>query len=817
VLKVWRPSTGATVATLLDNPALGATTSTSSETNISSTTPTITGVAVNNGDILVLELWAQNTQLFATSATDTIYYDGTTEGSTTSNAAFLQVPGLITFSSGAGAAGFKISYGNYGLYCLAQTVTITVVDGSGNAVTGYTGTVNITTTTGHGNWSLTTGHGTLTMGSADSGSASYVWNSADSAATFALSYKTGGASVTVNAVDSVTSSIHDDGTQGAIAFSPSGFTVTSAPFSNPSGGVPAFASPQVAGSNFSLYLTAYGQNPTDNTCGIITGYTGAKSLNFWSSFVNPASGTRQASINGTAIATSEGASAAQSVTFSAGQATVTANYKDAGSLSLSMKDATTGNPSLPNGIRGSTGTFVSRPYDFVVTNIKRTADNFANPAASSANGTVFTGAGRAFTATVTAIEAGGTATPNFGQETPAESVKFDVALVIPASGNAPSVSGTFGAFANGSATGTAFSWAEAGIVQLKPRLYDGNYLGSGDFIGSATGNVGRFTPDHFAVALNTPVIGTACTAGSFSYIGQALAYTVAPVITVTAQSLGNTTTLNYTGSLYKVTNSSLTGRSYTPTPASPALNLAGLPATTTDPAIADQGAGVSTLTFSAGSGIAFARAAAIAPFAANIALSINVIDTDAVTATNPVTFGSGSGISFSTSAWQRYGRMALHNRVGSELLDLPLSLTTEYYVNSTVGFTTNLDDSCSVAPTLAFSNYQQNLSAGQTCVRDTGSPGVSGLGCAAAAAASVGCSAAAGPRYRSSAQCGDFNLNLAAPGSGNSGAVTVTATAPSWLQYLWNVSSGSNSNPSGMATFGIFPGPTSRIYQREVY
>jgi len=94
-------------------------------------------------------------------------------------------------------------------------------------------------------------------------------------------------------------------------------------------------------------------------------------------------------------------------------------------------------------------------------------------------------------------------------------------------------------------------------------------------------------------------------------------------------------------------------------------------------------------------------------------------------------------------------------------------------------------------------------------VRDSGSPGVSGVGCAAAAAP--------GLRYRSSPQGGDFNLILAAPGSGNSGAVTVTASAPSWLQYLWNVSSGSNANPAGMATFGMFPGPTSRIYQREVY
>ena len=214
--------------------------------------------------------------------------------------------------------------------------------------------------------------------------------------------------------------------------------------------------------------------------------------------------------------------------FTAGQALVTAVYRDAGSLSLSMKDDTTGNPALPTGIRGSTGSVVWRPSGFSVTNVKRTSDNFANPAATTVGGTAFTGAGRAFTATVTALESGGSATPNFGRESPAESVRFDVALVVPVSGNAPAVAGTLGSFTNGVATGSAFSWPEAGIMQLLPRIADGDYLGAGDFISSPSGNVGRFTPDHFATALNTPVFATACAAGAFSYLGQPISYAVAP-------------------------------------------------------------------------------------------------------------------------------------------------------------------------------------------------------------------------------------------------------------------------------------------------
>jgi len=707
------------------------------------------------------------------------------------------------------AASFHITTSNYGIYCLPQTVTVAVRDASGNAFSGYGGTVTLSTTTGKGTWSLTSGGGTFTDAVPNDGLATYTFPGYQNSAIFALSYSSGAPVVTVDATQSSPTVINDDGTQGAITFAPSGFTVTSSPFTNPAGGVAAFASPQIAGSAFSVYLTAYGVNPTDNTCGIITSYAGTKSINFWSTYVNPATGTVKATVNGNSAATAETSSTAQSVAFTSGQAAVTASYKDAGSLSLSMKDATTGNPNLTTGIRGSTGTLVSRPANFVVSNIKNTASGVANPAATSATGAVFIGAGQPFTATVTAVESGGAATPNFGRESPAESVKFSTVLVLPASGDAPSVTGTFPAFAGGSATGTAFGWPEVGIVNLVPRVSDGDYLGSGDVVGNATGNVGRFIPYTFAVALNTPVFATGCNAGGFTYVGQPLVYTIAPMITATAQALGGTTTLNYTGTLFKLTNSSLTGRAYTPTPATPALSLGGLPATSVDPVIVDLGTGQATMTFSSGTGLLFARGGAIAPFNANVALSIHVIDLDGAAASNPVTFGAASGIAFSTGATQLYGRVALHNALGSELLDLPMPLTTEYYLSVTQGFATNLKDTCTATPALTFSAYQQNLAAGGTCVRDAGSPGQSGVGCAAAAPGSLAITA--------NAAAGNFNMHLQAPGSGKSGAVTVTAGAPTWLQYLWNSSTGSVSSPSAMATFGVFPAPASRVHQREVY
>jgi MSHA biogenesis protein MshQ len=311
------------------------------------------------------------------------------------------------------------------------------------------------------------------------------------------------------------------------------------------------------------------------------------------------------------------------------------------------------------------------------------------------------------------------------------------------------------------------------------------------------------------------VFGTGCAAGGFSYLGQPLSYTVPPVLTVTALSAAGSTARNYTGAFLKLTNSTLTGRTYSPTPVSPALDSSGLPSTAADPAISDLGSGQATLTFGTGTGLLFTRGAAVAPFSANISLSINVIDSDGVAAPNPVVFGSATGISFSTSAMQYYGRLALRDAVGSELLDLPMALTTQYYLSTTQGFTTNLNDNCTAAPSIALSNFRLNLvgfapinTSGKTCVRDSGSPGVSGAACAAAAPPLTA--------YKSPASSGNFNLVFAAPGSGFNGAMTVMATAPAWLQYAWN-SAGGNTNPAGIGAFGVFSGQTSRVYQREVY
>jgi len=768
------------------------------------------GATGNGSSGLEIETFYQ--LLSASTATGT---RTTNSGGTLSAAA---IGGSFALQPGASTVPdhYAVSSAGTAVNCAPAPVTITAHT-STHAALATSDSVALGTSTAHGDWTLTTGSGAFAAGASNTGAASYTYAAADNgAAAFALR-DTFAEAVTINVTDgSVTAK---SGTATAAEDSPlifvaSGFIVTNG--SNAASSIGT----QVAGvaSTQSLALQAVRTDTNTGACTSVFASGTSVTIGLAYQCNNPsacvAGQTFSITNNGTTTALASNPNSGLTTYTSVplrfstanAEAIVSVKYSDAGQITLAQKYAIPLANGAPSGntMLGA-GQFVVQPYTLQLSGITN-AGNVANPAASTASGSIFTGAGQPFKATVTARNSLGAATPNFGQETSPAPVSLTPALVLPVSGNDPAVGGSFGAYTSGAASGTAFSWPEVGIVTLTPMVT--SYLGSGTVTGTATGDVGRFIPNNFAAVQNTPVFATGCAAGSFTYLGQPFTYSIAPVITVTAQALGGATTQNYSSSLFRLTNASLTGRTYTPTPASPALTLTGLPATTLDPAVVSLGAGLGTLTFSAGTGISFTRGSAIPPLTANVGLSINVIDLDAVGATtNPVTFGAATGILFSTSAVQYYGRLALRSTLGSELLDLPVSLTTQYYVNGTQGFTPNTADACSTAPAIAFSNYLLNLSVGETCVRDSGSPGVSGAGCAAVSATP----------YAATAVAGGFNLVLAAPGSGNNGALTLTATPPSWLQYLWNTSSGANSAPSGDASFGEFPGSASRIYQREVY
>jgi MSHA biogenesis protein MshQ len=605
--------------------------------------------------------------------------------------------------------------------------------------------------------------------------------------------------------------IRDTDAEGALVFSASGFTVTAAALSNPPpGAIVPFNATQTAAVPFNLHIAAYGQTATDPSCGIIESYSGDMPIAFWSAYDNPTSGTLAVAIDGNTISTNEAGAAVQTVTFTNGQAVVTGRYDDVGALAIALKDESITDPAqLPVGIRGATASFVSRPANFIVSDVRNAAGTIVNPQAATATDGVFLAAGAPFRATVTALDAEGDPTPNYGQEAVAENVRLDVELLAPSGGSAPAVNAAtgFASFAGGVATATDLIWNEVGIMRVRAGIGDADYLGAGDVLGSSSENIGRFIPDHFTTVLNTPSFSTVCTAGNFSYIGEPFAYLTQPEIRATARAVGGTATLNYTGDFFKMSTGSLGLRNYTATAGT--LDLSGLPGSG-DPTVTEDSAGVALLVFDSGSGLEFTRTTPVDLFDAEIELAIDVIDGDTVAATsNPVTFGAGSGIVFSNGAEFRYGRMRFTNAAGSELVNLPVDLFVEHYVNAATGFVRNTDDSCTSGVSISFTGFTEDLAAGETCVLDTGSPGQSGVGCVAPAAPVE--------QFAEPPVAGSFNLILAAPGAGNSGSVMLEAAVPSWLEFDWDGASAGDETPSAQATFGIFGGPRQQIYSREIF
>lgn len=705
---------------------------------------------------------------------------------------------------------FVVVHDGYGINCLDETITVRAEDVSGSPVTNYSEEVTLDTQTGAGTWTLVTGSGTFTDATAGDGLATYTWATGESEAVFALSYEQGTNSFDIDVYQTSDTLLRDDDTEGDIAFSADGFTLTAAPLSNPPPAVIVpFSATQTAGIDFPVYISAYGQTPNDPVCGVIEAYDGPKDLKFWFDYVDPVAGTVAASIDTIGIPANEAAASDQTVTFTNGQASVTGKYKDVGLLRISVKDDSQAHPDLPNGIRGATAGFVIKPFRFLLSDIEDGAGN-PNPGAADASGAAFIAAGDAFSVTVTSLDADGDVTPNYGQEAVPEGVRLTPTLVSPAGGDNPVIAAPvgFGAFASGQATGSDFSWPEVGIVTLTPSVGDGDYLGGGDVSGSVSGNVGRFHAHHFTTTLNVPTFATGCAAGSFTYIGETFNYSNVPVVTFTARALSGEVTENYAGAFFKVDNASLPDPAYTATPAT--LDTSGLPPGSSDPAVADLGLGVGTLTFSGGSGLAFTRGAEEAPFAADIRVSIDLVDADAAAALgNPIVFGDPGGILFDNGATMRYGRARVLNAYGSELVDLALPLRAEYYVDAATGFITNTDDACSGSVTLSLGAFTENLTAGETCVHDSGSPGASGEGCAAPGPLAL--------QFREPPLGGDFNLNLRAPGAGNDGSTTATADVPAWLEFDWNAGVPGLEDPSGTAVFGIYSGADRRIYIREVY
>ncbi len=692
---------------------------------------------------------------------------------------------------------FVTGHDGTGINCVPELVTVTAKNSDGSTYTDYTGTIVLDTQSGNGSWTLNAGNGTFNDATAGDGLADYTFSALDNGvAIFSLDYESGNVSIDVDAYEGA---VRDDDSEGNLLFSPSGFTVTASALVNPPGlPVDTFIPAQTAASSFNLYLAAYGQAPSDAICGIIESYDGVKNIGFWSDYNDPSSGTLAVVVDGSPVAGSSGASVSQNVTFNQGQAQIALNYPDAGAIILNMRDSSISNPDLPNGINGASQPFVVKPARFVLSDIKRSSDSFANPGdAIDENSSPFMAAGDRFSVTVTALNSLDNVTPNYGNESSAEGVMLASTLVAAGGVNNPAIAFTtgFDGFVSGVDSGADFYWDEVGIITLTPSVADGDYLGGGDVTGTTSANIGRFYPDHFLTAItsNGSFANSCVSATPFTYLGESFGYLSNPVMNVTAWGV-NSTAINYTGAFAKLTTA---GISLTyPVADNAQLNEGGttlIALTSTSGALGRTDNGNGVLTFRLGGGAPdlffYDRSVGeVAPFVPDLSIQLTA-----------VTDGEASAADLSSAKairpvgnLQRFGRGYIVGTYGtmSQIGDsLTLNIGTQFFAGPGV-WVQHSDDSCSQ---FAYTRTDTDITVTESSVSPvTLSSGV-----------------------------GNLTLTITADAGSPGGRSRVVTGWSSWLRYdidaTDQLSDGNryDDNPAATAVFGIFRGDDRYLYWRE--
>lgn len=528
-------------------------------------------------------------------------------------------------------------------------------------------------------------------------------------------------------------------------------------------------------------LQAVQSNATGTAC--VPAFNGVnRHVSLYSGYTNPATGTKNASLN--YVTSSGGAtSAVASLSVaSASPSTLTNLYFD-----------TTGTARLTGFTYPDVGQVTLFP-----TYAGSAATNDTGLALAAVSGNVFIAApasfafsaipaapltaGSPFNTTVTALNACSTpaATPNFGKETTPATVTLTSTNPLPALGNATAINQALGGFNSGAAS-TNVVWNEVGTVDLVATA--ANYLGSGlTGIGTQSA-VGRFKPAYFDTTLLQ-----GC--DSFTYSGQPIA------ITVTAKALGGVnTTANYAGAAW--------ARLVT---------------------LSDANGGTGTWSAQTIAATNFVNGAGSAPAASyTFATKATVPTSIKLRAMEPPGadgVDSSTGTEVTTSV--RSGRIHLQNAYGSELLALPVRARIEFYDTVTApGWRVGADTCTSLTSgNFAFSfpvNARNNLAACETAGTLGGSNPTLTLSLAKPC---TGAPCAGNNGWTNIV----LNLGNTALGTvagetfgrctavGAAGGAETPANMP-WLTFDW-LGAGA-TNPKARATFGVYKSPL--IYRRENY
>jgi len=751
----------------------------------------------------------------------------------------------ITTCSSATISNFTVTHNQFGLNCATESITINAIDTDGMPYDAGGVVMTINTTTGSGNWSVITGTAAnLNNGTNNNGIATYTFAPGETGVVLGLDYLQGTNTFTITATATVNGNPISAFGVLPITFTPSSFIISDTAPPDPLGATPPSFPSQIAGTNVTTHITAYGTLPNVTGCGVISGYTGNKNLAMWTDYLNPLAPTATTAMtitvvnNTVPIADTNAMPTTRVVNFVAGRATVIAKYKDVGLIRLSARDTNTDLGILPDGITGSAD-IIFRPADILIDAVTLAdgSENFLN-VAGDITAPKFIGAGNPFGIRVRAVDADGDVTPNFGRENSPlgpEGVSISSSTLVAPSpmGTPAGVNGTIGNSTSFSATtdidgtplaggylaGSNFTFSEVGIIKLTAVVADGDYLGTGLEAASSTEstNVGRFVPDRFKVTVNPLTLADSCDA--FSYMDQNIDFSASPTITLEAVQENGATTKNYDIDMFWRYSVDLANRTYTNNSATPAtLDSNPLPANISVSGDNDaNGIGLLTIT---NESILYQRPAdprdtasmppdPAIPFSADINLDFTIAD---LTDADGVCYDENNdgmckpySIANITGTQVRFGRLKIDSAFGSELVNLELPVTVEYYDSLTNDFVTATDDGCTaltIAPAgpptwghINLDNYTGNLSGNTT--------------------------PALAPLMLNSGQA---TITLSAPGVGNDGSVIVTPLLNSaislvqpWLQFDWDGDGNHDNDPTATATFGIYRGNDSTIYLRELY
>ena len=609
------------------------------------------------------------------------------------------------------AAYIEITHDGNGIVCYPERVHIRICDSGGNTITNYLGTITLTTSTNHGTWYTSYSgvsnddppQGTLTDNTSDDGQATYQFVAGDSGEITLFLRDTHLETLTIYATDGTADSTGHD--SGSLVFKASGFVFDS-------------IDNQISGKDFSVTVKAVGEDPDTGDCTILD-YDGTKTITAYVIYQNPSSGSTDLLINGTSVSSS---GTNITLNFSNGVCTFTANYPDAGQISIKFEDNS-------EGITGDSNLFVVKPFGFYVSATD-------NPGASDASGAVFKKAGEQFELVVTAVnwqsadDSDNDGVPDDGADlsdnsiTPNYSGTADLTanLIAPAGGVSGSLNPTSISLSSGEGSDSSMTYSEVGIITVKAT--DSDYLGAGSIEGISS-NIGRFIPDSFR--FDSIDEHPACSS-TFTYGGQSFTVDVS----MSAINTDGDITQNYTGDFAKLDFSGLSCEAM--------VNAS----TNGDGTLT-----VSSTTVSFSNGTSSFTLPCTYDWSSEhnpeeISIKITATDSDNV---------SGSGMSNYVPF--RYGRLRIENGYApSADQNLTLNVYAEYYQDGDYVICT--DDNCTTYTDsdISLYNYTGNLDSGETSITSY-----------------------------SVISNGEATITLSAPGIGNEGTVDLIFTAPSYMHF----------------------------------